>query len=217
MASKKSFTLLELLAALVLASLLLSLLLSFTFQLFGLERNIKITKELFFQRAALEIRLGQLLGALSPPLKDQPRTLYTKDSHLFFYFQGGVDPNPFFSGKLLGELFLSKRGELVLITRSLKQKTLCRQELLWEDATGLEFVFFQKNASGNPQKPPFKKTRLWQKNGYPDALKIKITPKTAFKNPDRKAGPAKTEKIRPLKYIFFFEPFALTLNNGEEK
>lgn len=160
---KKSFTLVELLIAIGLLSLLLT-------TLFGIYRYIDHTQKKIAQEEKGNFRLLYAQHRLSEVI---PQTVsktrgkddfyfYTQSSNqsphsLVFIYDNGADGSPIFSGPVIGKLFLEPNGELSLatwplISRESNQPPM-RKEVLLEGVEDIKFSFYMPPRKDVSDKP----------------------------------------------------------------
>ncbi len=194
---KKNFTLVELLISLSLTAIIASLLITFSFRLFWMQRKIKIAKQEFLAEAALEVKLRSLFTDV---LEKSKNHFYTDSTgaRLFFIYDRKADTDPLFSGLLKAELFLDKKNNLVLISRLFSEKNQ-KKEILAKDIENLKFVFFKQTAMQNSEDSAFLKTSFWQKKELPDIWQAKLYKKWIYNHPLEKKG----KKMPYLKLMFF--------------
>jgi type II secretory pathway pseudopilin PulG len=143
---KKSFVLLEIIISLGLLSILLSFLFSAMASGIKVEAKIENARRILMERQHLQSRLQDLFLSIHPlylpPIytKTFPRE---KKESLIVCFDHGIDPDPSFSGPLLGRIYLDKDHNLVLCLWPIekgKQKAW-RKEILLERVSHFQFQF----------------------------------------------------------------------------
>lgn len=113
---KRTFLLLEILVALSLMAILLSLLLSFMVQSVKVEARIEKARKVLIQRQNLQIRLQDIFTSLSPG--SSGRFLYTQKFpkeefvSLVASFDNGIDVDPAFSGDVIGRIYVDENKDL---------------------------------------------------------------------------------------------------------
>lgn len=148
---KRTFILFEILIALSLTAVLLTFLFSFFAESAKIENKLDRARMAITARGHLQTRLQSLLSSISPPSFESP--LYTEafekenSLSLVAIFDNGVDPDPAFSGPILGRLFLDEQSNLSLATWPLdkEHKHLWRKEILLPCVESFEFEFLGKN------------------------------------------------------------------------
>jgi hypothetical protein len=142
---KYSLTLLEVLIALSLASILLCGLFTFYTQIAKKQLELKELKRTVMPIELMRQRLNHLFAQAQTEQGDTPRFFYTV-SHpdaigpaLFFSYDYGVDPNPAFCGNLKGMLYLNHTHQLCLATWSGQDS---RQEIFLEQIESFKLNLF---------------------------------------------------------------------------
>lgn len=161
----------ELLVALVLVGTILSLLFKFFSNTMKMDRKIDAIRQEAFTREHLQIRLLHLFSSIIPKstLPDAASSsLYSLDKEapgLAAIFDNGIDPDPRFSGAVLGELYLDQRDQLFLALRPLSAAANdpCRRELLLQHIQKLEFQFLSKPSEKHPK---IEWLKSWPKNRW---------------------------------------------------
>lgn len=166
---KRAIILMELLIALVLIGATLSLLFNFFANTLKFDRKVDLIRKETLTREHLQIRLLHFFTAIVPKSNlpdatDSP--LYSLEDNsvgLAAVFDNGIDPDPNFSGAVLGELGLDGQKNLVLSLHPLTAaaKKNCRKELLLEQVQGLEFQFLSKKEAAS-----FEWLKAWPKNRW---------------------------------------------------
>jgi type II secretory pathway component PulJ len=147
----RPLTLLEVMVALTLTTILLSALFGTYRHLASAGSSLHVSKGHFFQRQLVDLRLRALFSEIQ-----NSSSLYTtshlqsKGDALVFQFDNGVDPHPDFCHLVKGMLYLdSKKNELSLLTwpssekeTSLLNPSSARKEVLCSAATSFTFQFF---------------------------------------------------------------------------
>jgi hypothetical protein len=186
MKRKQPLTLLEVIIALSLTSIVL-------FFLFGFYRDITLgnveaekMQEKFFAREKVQMRLMQLFSDLLP--EGEPRAFFYTESaqdgrgmKLFASFNNGMDSDSLFSGAVSGELFLASNKNLELHFFPIREEKKERVEVLLENVHKISFKFF------DIEKKIWKDQ--WEKKSasFPAMIEIFI----------------EQEKHEPLKFAFF--------------
>jgi len=167
--SKKTFLLFEILIALSLMGMLISLLFSFLVQTMRVEKKMQLARSTILERQTVQVRLQDLLISLSP---DSLRpTLYTKrfpeeeKESLVALFDNGIDPEPLFSGKVIGRIYLDKNHDLCLVYwpyNPMKNRPW-RKEILCSNIEDVSFQFLETNEKMDPKDTGQAKS-LWQQS-----------------------------------------------------
>jgi hypothetical protein len=157
---KSFFTLLELSVAFSLISIIVFFLLVGLKNFFFMEKKIERAKEDMMQNMHLQIRCNHLFSQLLPSsfLTRGTPALYTSlfpketQNCLICAFDNGLDPDPKFSGPVLGRIFLNKNKELHLILWPLEKDgsipTIYREEKLLTNVEKISFEFFTQEKKG---------------------------------------------------------------------
>lgn len=158
MITKRHVSLLEMLIALSLVTILLSALMAFYSFTSSTQLTVDKIRKDNFRSLYLQHRLGQILPRSFDKPAKQDKTpfwfytpLGTSTPELIFVYDNGVDGIPPFSNAVLGRLFLEE-GKLILLSWSTqmewrKADAPAREEILDEGVVQIAFSFF------NPPKP----------------------------------------------------------------
>ena len=145
---KHSLTLLEILIALCLAGLLLSLLWK-TYHIYCRQQQATQQEQLhsyntFFLKQRLEKLFSLVLRTKpTPPLFTLAQKPYPQPTLCLFY-EGDPDPDPLYNGYLRSILYIDEAKRLCLATWSSDRQ--CQTELLGEEVSSLNFLFFNKES-----------------------------------------------------------------------
>ncbi len=175
---RQSLTLLEVMIALSLTSVML-------FFLFGFFREITVKnheaekiQEKFFSQEKAHMRLSGLFSEFLE-FSDAQALLYTDvkeaSPSLLGTFYAPVDADPLFSGALLATLYLSRKGALELEISPLGEEGKSKKETLLENIQEIAFSFFDlekkvwkdKWEKGSSRFPAMIQITLTQKNKEP--------------------------------------------------
>lgn len=140
--------LLELLIALSLTAVLLTFLFSFFVQNAKIESKLETARTCISNRGYLQTRLQTIFTSLDQgSLQSCFYTKTDKTFSLMLQFDQGIDPDPQFSGILLGQLFLDEEKNLRFTTRPLdiENQTAWRSEILFPKIKDFEFEFLGPN------------------------------------------------------------------------
>lgn len=182
---KKTFILLEILISLALLSILLSFL--FHSMTEGIKAEVSVSKarQALLMRQRAQSRLQDLFLSIAPT---QIPPLYTKTfssekkESLILYFDNGIDPDPSFSGPVLGRIYLDEKNNLALGLWPLEQEKKTRawrKEILLNHVTHFQFQFL-----GQKEKKEDKSVnatlawhRLWPKRRMeiPSMIRLSVT------------------------------------------
>lgn len=206
---RSSMTIIEVLISMALTILAITTLLYFYYQVDEVNRSIEKVQEESFQSRYLEGRLAAVLPKIigeNDLSKDfifattDGKSGLTKGgtSTLLFMYDNGVDLNPDFSNHVLGRLYVSERGDLMLAMwpaparwRS-DQPVPMRKELLFEGVEEIAFGFFVP-----PQKD--KKTKV-EGEGWIDEWKNEYKQLPALVSIDLKVE--REGEKETMKYVF---------------
>lgn len=167
---KKPFLLLEILIALSLASILLFFLFSFFTQSVKLESKIQNVATQLLQKQKTHNLIQDYFISIAQ-IEDMP-SFYTKrfnnekcDS-LVFVFDHGIDPDPAFSGVILGKIFLDEESNLSIciwpILENKKIPNLWRKQTLLKNVENVTFSFIG-DSKGQSDKEIFSWESSWPK------------------------------------------------------
>lgn len=171
----RPFFLLEIVIAIGLASILLSLLFRFLVSYAIIEKKIEGAQIVLLERERVQEKLESIFTSIEPAGMEGP-SFYTlqfpdeKSASLVLLYNAGVDPNPAFSGPNTGRLYLSERGEFCLTQWPLA-KDDHRTEVLLRDVTALEWEMLGPNQQNRWTWLP-----LWpkQQGGVPSIIRLKL-------------------------------------------
>lgn len=172
-------------------TILLTSLFSFLIQNLRIEQNLEKTRELILERQNLQIRVQDLLTSLN--CSNSQLALYTqlfpdeKTESLIVLFDNGIDPDPAFSGILLGRIYLDKGQNLCLATWPIDSKTSrpWRNEILLSQVLDLSFQFLGERQNADPKIKPVTVRTGWhpnwpkERNDLPSLLRLTVIQKDA--------------------------------------
>jgi hypothetical protein len=149
---KRPFFLFEILIALSLTAILLTFFFSFFSETAKMEKKLEKARMAITARAHVQTRLQNLLSSLQSTATE-PSSLYTKhidqenSPSLIAIFDNGVDPEPTFSGPLMGRLYIDEDHNLALASWPLSKSKHppWRKEVLLSHVQSLEFAFLGDN------------------------------------------------------------------------
>ncbi len=168
---KRPFSLLEIVIALGLSSILLMLLFRFLISYATVEQKIEAAEAALQERARVQEKLETIFTTLEPRTIEEPN-FYTlqfpkeKALSLVVFFNAGIDPNPAFSGPNTGRLYLNEQGELCFTQWTLAKDDF-RTEVLLKGVSKLEWEMLKakgENASLWPKK----------QSGLPSIIRLKL-------------------------------------------
>ncbi|NGX57617.1 MAG: hypothetical protein K940chlam3_00510 [Chlamydiae bacterium] len=168
--SKRCITLLELLIAIGLMSILLTALLGYYEQSTRAQVTIQKALQKNFQFLYTQYRLNQIIPTTLNPGQDTQNVgiyFFTKPAEIFeeksqsliFTYDNGTGAGSLFSNEVLGKLFVDQHERLVLLTwpapkRSPDPDPPMRTEVLQENVEKLDFIFYK------PIPPEKKRLRI---------------------------------------------------------
>jgi type II secretory pathway component PulJ len=144
---KKPLILFEILIALSLTAILLTFLFSFFVESAKIEKKLDTARMAITARNHLQTRLQAILSSITHDSFQSP--LYTKQFEresqpsLVAVFDNGIDPDPAYSGPILGRLFLDDDHNLTLATwpADKNKNPPWRKEVLLSNVQSFEFEF----------------------------------------------------------------------------
>lgn len=163
MSRKAPFLLFEILVALSLMGMVLSILFSFMVQSMRVDKKMEKARESILERQALQIRLSDILTTLSfqfdsPSLYTQKFPKEEKES-LVTIFDNGVDPDPAFSGTVIGRIYLDENKHLCLAYwpfQGEEHNRPWRKEVLISNVSDFSFSFLRSSSDAQ------KSQTLWE-------------------------------------------------------
>lgn len=164
---KRSFILLEILISLSLLAILLSFLFNAMAEQIKAEVRVSDARKILLARQQLQSRLQDLFLSITPA---HFPPIYTKifpnqkKASLILYFDNGIDPDPAFSGPILGRVYIDEENNLALGLWPLekeKKNRPWRKEILLSHVTDFSFQFLgQKQKKEDKAITP---TLAWHK------------------------------------------------------
>jgi hypothetical protein len=174
---KKNFTLLEVIIALFLISIMLSFIFTFFSNLTKIEKNIEITKNEIYERNFLYIKLNNIFTNL----KDQFFTTdENKELTFNFLYDAKVDLDPNFSSIINGKLYIDENDNLILESFSNDKKDEKRKEILFKKVKTFEVKFLSNDSDTNYLKEKISSNVNWyffwpkEKKSIPSIIYLKI-------------------------------------------
>jgi hypothetical protein len=157
-----------------------------------MEKEVDDFKKNVYERCDLHIRLNNIFTHLSQETSLDIPSFYTDyeknydNPSLFFTFDAGIDPDPYFSSILDGKLFIDKKN-LILEIFPKDKKRDSRKEILIKNINTIEYKFLSYDP-GNSSEIKEKVTdifnwyHLWpkEKKTNPAIIYIKINNKFDF-------------------------------------
>ena len=170
---KRPFLLLEILVALSLMAMLLSLLFSFLVQSLRVESKMEKAREQILERQNLQVRIQDILTSLRITGKGSP--LYTQkfpkeeNYSLIALFDNGIDPEPPFSGAVIGRIYIDENQDLVLSywpSDSDEKERHWRKEILFANVSDIQLFFLspdERESFIHTERPKVLWDRYWSK------------------------------------------------------
>lgn len=157
---------LEILVGLSLTAVLLTLLFSFLVESAKLETKLDTARATILAREHLHMQLQTIFSSIDRSSLKEP--FYTKHfpeekgDSLVVLFDGGIDPDPAFSGSVVGRIYLDETNNLSLVTWPLdkEKRDRWRKEILLSQVERFEFEFLQNANSKSSLPPPSKKEKV---------------------------------------------------------
>lgn len=164
---KRSFILLEILISLALLSILISFLFTSMAQGIKAEVSLSSARKNLLARQRTQSRLQDLFLSITPihlpPLYTKTFPQEKKDS-LIVYFDNGIDPDPLFSGPVLGRIYLDEKNHLALTLWPIDTKGQIRpwrKEILLDHVSHFQFQFLGQKQQKEAQS--VNATLAWHK------------------------------------------------------
>lgn len=186
---KRPIMLFELMIALALTAILLTLLFRFFAGSVNMNQKIDSARSVLYHRQHFQTRLSSIFHAITPrsligeSVSSSFFTLDEKTPALLMIFDNGIDPDPQFSGPILGKIYLDA-GNLTLALWPLekKEKKLYRKEILLPHVQKMQFQFLAKKTVQNQDplaisiNPLLEWRTNWPKNRWdiPSIIRMKI-------------------------------------------
>lgn len=151
---KKTFLLFEILIALSLMATLISILFSFMVQSMKVEKKMETARKAILERQNLQIRFQDLLTTLAPSVEAPP--LYTQKfpaqekESLIAVFDNGIDPDPLFSGMVMGRIYVDENHDLCLAYWPYQAEEVSRpwrKEVLLSNVSDFSLSFLRPNST----------------------------------------------------------------------
>jgi hypothetical protein len=138
-------------------SLLLTVLFSFLTQHLKVEKKMEKARAMILERQHLQTRLQDILTSLNhsapqPPLYTQMFPKEERES-LIVVFDNGIDPDPLFSGTLIGRIYLDEKKNLSLAVwpLELEKERHWRKEVLALQVVDFSFQFLGEKKEADPK------------------------------------------------------------------
>lgn len=201
---RRAVTLLEVVIALGLTSIVLFFLFGYYRQLTMIDLETEKVQECLSARARVQTRLMQIFASFPKEEKEGEGFLYTDttpeglDLSLLFAFDQGIDSDPKLCGLVKAVLFLSRDKKLKLRILAIDEKTEARDEVLMENVKSLAFSFF------DPAEEKWESD--WKKDAasFPSMIKVILTEIEKKKEPVDEETPKKLgASDNSIQYAFF--------------
>ncbi len=174
---KRAFYLFEILIGLTLMAMILSFLFTSMARSAKFEAKIESARNALFERGSLQTRLQDLFFSVQ---RDRQHPIYTqrfpgeKKTSLVAVFDNGIDPDPVFSGAVLGRIFLDEQRNLALVTWPLEKsekKRPWRKEILLSRIDDFHFQLL------DPSEAQSAWSDQWPKNrqGIPSMVRLFVS------------------------------------------
>lgn len=183
MKRKRTLLLLELLIALGLASILLTIVFQFLISNSKFNAKIELAQKTLWEQQHLQEKLSSLFTTALPTTGES--SFFTAEfpneesMSIVCKFDAGVDPDPAFSGPNLGRIYLDSSHAL-RFTQWPIEKEGHRTEILLEDVHSIEWEFLGHKFDKDPQSIPIAGTWAWLKHwpkttpGVPSIIRLRI-------------------------------------------
>jgi type II secretory pathway pseudopilin PulG len=172
--SKRTFLLLELLIALSLTAILLAVLFRFFAGSVQMDRKVEEARASLYERQHFQTRASNIFSSIVPRSALPPssgssfHTLDEKTPGIVAIFDNGIDPDPAFSGPILGKVFLDADDNLALALWPLEKtdKNHYRKEILLSHVQKMRFQFLAKKTFQQPDSKaiPINGSLEWRTN-----------------------------------------------------
>jgi hypothetical protein len=208
MGIKKPFLLFEVLIALSLMATMICLLFSFMVQSSRVEKKMEKARISILERQHLQIRMQDVFTTLIPNATDS--CLYTKifpneKTSIIVHFDNGIDPDPLFSGNVIGRIYLDENQDFCLVywPCCTEKSPSWRKEILFSKVSDFSIQFLKPLESKHATW-----VSNWSKEGrqLPSIIRLTLKQKDsslhfAFRLPNINPIPTYTDdasKISPL-------------------
>jgi len=185
--TKRALSLLEVTIALLLTSILITILLKIYFQLPKVEKKIDDIKQKTYPVSYTQVKLSKVFNKLIPPQnlsplakKYPPLSTYCpqeQEESLLVIFDNGIDMDPNFSGEVIGRIYVNKESNtLELIIWPIdgkKHSKNFRKEVLLENVSSFTLNFFDPTPD-TEEKDPLWATTWEEKSYFPPMIKIEL-------------------------------------------
>ncbi|MBF8263884.1 MAG: hypothetical protein HW387_1549 [Parachlamydiales bacterium] len=172
--TKRAAILLEMIIALGLTAILLSVLFRFFAGSVRMDQKVDTARTQLYQRQHFQMRMATILNSMVPRSSMSPpkgSSFYTVDEKMpgfITIFDNGIDPDPLYSGPILGKVFLDLNGNLTLALWPLEkqEKNIYRTEILLSNVQKIRFQFLAKKSLQHTDSKaiPINSTLEWRTN-----------------------------------------------------
>lgn len=139
-----------------------------------MEKKLEIVRTLSSKKGHLQTRMQSILSSVDRSLNNPFYTKqFPKEDHLslIIQFDNGIDPDPAFSGSVLGRIYLDEKNNLSLVIWPLsKEIKTWRSEILFPKVKKFSFEFLgpntapEKNETLRPITPNLAWRNHWPKS-----------------------------------------------------
>ncbi|NGX55928.1 MAG: hypothetical protein K1060chlam5_00162 [Candidatus Anoxychlamydiales bacterium] len=165
---KRFFFLIEVIIALFLAAILITMLFSFFANVTKIERDVEKAKHVAFQNENLQIRLNQIFSEI----KLNSENFYLDDQKaLNFIFDNGIDPISEYSDEIFGKISLDKDQNLNLFLYPNEKIDVPRKEILFKNVKKIEYKFLYKKDDKIKIEKSFASKDLYWHYNWPNEIK----------------------------------------------
>ena len=165
---KKTLILFELLIALSLVGVLITLLFSFFVESARLEKKLDAARFTITKRAELQTRLDTVFTTLDSQASTPCLSTQKIDKeHLLnvnLIFDNGIDPDPEYSGSVEGHIYLDSENNLCLTIKPFDEKSSnSRTEVLLGNVVDFDFEFLGPKGNKKDKEKPVTPELSWKK------------------------------------------------------
>ncbi len=175
---KRPLILLEIMIALSLTALLLTTLARFFAGCLKMDQKIEQLRSSLAGRQKVQVCLSSIFTSMAPlPGSAALCTLDDEGTSLGLSFDNGIDPDPKFSGQVIGKLFVDESSNLCLAIWPIDEEaTFCRKEILCPNVQKMNLKFFAKKKAASPSFG-FEWRSTWPKESgaLPPMVRLSLT------------------------------------------
>lgn len=143
------------------------MLFSFFVESARIEKKLDLARVCICRRAALQTRLDTLFTTLDQ--QSSKPCFFTKKEDkeslksLNLIFDNGIDPDPQYSGSVLGRIYLDSENNLCLTTKPLDEESpYFRKEILLKNIVDFEFEFLGPKGDKKAKEKPVTASLAWK-------------------------------------------------------